>query len=372
MREISRRSFFEASAMCIAAPLFIGCDHASANQLKIVAPTDTHASGLSIADVSGQSVSSIQVGNRGHDVAWHPLKQNVAIIFGRRPAFEAYEVDVIRQTVMSTIASNSHSNMQGHGFFSADGSELITVEMDNESAQGILVVRDSQNYQIKKTIPTYGIGPHEAHLMPDNKLAVVANGGLLTRPESGREIFNLDSMDSNLSYIELATGKLIEQVKVSEPSASIRHLDVNANGVVVAGMQLQASSRLPKVEYKTPLMLSHSIGQPVRLFDHPKLTPQMQNYVGSVKVAGDKDLVCCTTPKGDLAVFWQISTGQLQGYHSFADVCGLAYDDQTQEYVLSNSKGSLRFIETAFLSELKEKRIKFNNLKFDNHMIAVR
>ena len=44
-------------------------------------------------------------------------------------------------------------------------------------------VRDAQDgYRQIGELPSDGIGPHEATLMPDGKTLVVANGGIRTHP----------------------------------------------------------------------------------------------------------------------------------------------------------------------------------------------
>ncbi len=42
--------------------------------------------------------------------------------------------------------------------------------------------------------------------MPGGRRLVVANGGLRTHPDTGRETLNPDDMSPNLALIDLATG----------------------------------------------------------------------------------------------------------------------------------------------------------------------
>lgn len=364
---LNRRNFLTASGLLLATPWSLtACSRATQSQARLLSASGKQPSAFSQVSLTDEKLTSTATSNRGHGVAIHPLKKDTAIMFGRRPAFVSYQLDLATNTISQEIPCAKECNMQGHGFFSQDGRLLYTIEMHNQTAAGKIIVRDSSDYSIIKEMSSYGIGPHEAHLMPDGITAVVANGGLLTRPDTGRKIMNLDNMDSNLSYINLASGKLIEQVKVSESKASIRHLDVADDGTVVASMQLQRQAM--NHGQSVPLIFAHKMSGNVKLFDQPKVTQLMNDYVGSVTVAAGLDAVCCTTPVGDLATFWQVSDGELLSVNNFSDVCGVAYDAKTQEFILSNSKGSLRFISAVTFREIKNKRLKFPDVRFDNHM----
>src|SRR5438552_1061500 len=80
-----------------------------------------------------------------------------------------------------------------HGAFSADGSLLYATENDNLTGSGLIGIYDATaGYRRLGEMSSRGIGPHDLALMPDGMTLAVANGGLRTLPESGREVLNPD------------------------------------------------------------------------------------------------------------------------------------------------------------------------------------
>ena len=51
-------------------------------------------------------------------------------------------------------------------------------------------------------MPSGGIGPHEILRLPGARLLAIANGGIHTRPDTGREKLNLDTMRPNLTLMD--------------------------------------------------------------------------------------------------------------------------------------------------------------------------
>ena len=101
------------------------------------------------------------------------------------------------------------------------------------------------------------------------------------------------------------------------------------------------------------------------------LTRRLNDYMGSVKVHSENRLAAFTSPKGDMALFWHLDDLTLQGLHVFDDVCGLTISADTHYFVLSNSAGKIRQIDSATLQEDKSKRLYFADKSWDNHMMTV-
>ena len=308
-------------------------------------------------------------GFRGHGSALHPSKPHTALMFARRPGTQAIEVNYLTGEITSQIHCAENYHMFGHGCFSADGSVLFTTENDLKTDQGKLVVRDADNYQVLDEYPSFGIGPHQLMLMPNGKSIVVANGGLLTRPQSGRKLLNPETMDSNLAYVDVANGELVDQIRVHESKASIRHLDVAKDGTVAFAMQMQRQAAgHPEI---VPLVATHKVGQPAQLFDQPKeVTAQLQDYVGSVAINNLTRVAGFTSPRGNLAVFWHIDSGDFMGYHKLHDVCGLGISVDQQHFILTSSIGQIRLLDAINLKEDYTKRITTEGVRWDNHLIV--
>src|SRR5690606_30604943 len=88
-----------------------------------------------------------------------------------------------------------------------------------------------------------GVGPHELLLMPDGFTLAIANGGIETQPESGREKLNLETMRPSLAFVDRRDGKLIAQYQLATELAqlSIRHMAIDAQNRVWFGCQYEGA-----------------------------------------------------------------------------------------------------------------------------------
>ena len=114
----------------------------------------------------------------------------------------------------------------GHGVFDPTGRLLFATENDVASGQGVLGVYDAADgYRRVGELPAHGVGPHDVALLPDGRTLAVANGGILTRPETGRAKLNLGTMRPSLSYVEAGAAACSRSAAgVDLRQLSIRHL----------------------------------------------------------------------------------------------------------------------------------------------------
>ncbi|MDP6887814.1 MAG: DUF1513 domain-containing protein, partial [SAR324 cluster bacterium] len=156
--------------------------------------------------VSGNEKFRLSLPSRGHGTAHRPNSAEVAI-FARRPGKNILVVDSYNGEKLAQIDSIDGRHFYGHGVYSMDGLWLYATENEYETGDGVIGVYDVRDgYKLVETIQTYGIGPHEIVFLGDGKTMVVANGGIMTHPESGRHKLNLAEMDSSLVYIEINSG----------------------------------------------------------------------------------------------------------------------------------------------------------------------
>ena len=326
--------------------------------------------GCSWSRQQANTLSNLRSGFRGHSVGVNPTDSNQSILFGRRPSRQLMQLNIATAQVTKKVSCEKNRHFFGHGCFSLDGQTLFTTEACLETGKGLIGVRDTKSLEKIREFESYGIGPHEIKLMPNGKSLVVANGGILTRPETGRKKLNLASMSSNLSYINSVNGSLIEQAKVSEPKASIRHIDVARDGTVALSLQVQRSAC--GHNRTVALAGSHSQGKDVLLFDKPEtLLAQMKDYVGSVAIHSKNRIAGFTSPRGNLVAFWNIDNGTFIGYHQLQDVCGVCVTQDQSHFVISNSNGQLRFLNPLTLVENVEQRLQLIDTRWDNHLTSV-
>jgi hypothetical protein len=169
----------------------------------------------------------------------------------RRPGSFALAFDIHdrREPVLFTTPANRH--FYGHGVFSRDGRLLYATEHDNETRQGLIgVYNATAGFKRIGEMPTYGIGPHEVILLADGKTLAVANGGIETHIETGREKLNLDSMQPSLAFVDSTSGALIAQHKQSS--------ELHKLSIRIRRRMRAASLVRPPVEAPTPRRRSSS------------------------------------------------------------------------------------------------------------------
>lgn len=317
---------------------------------------------------------------RGHGLCQNPARPEEVVMVARRPGTSLVLFDINQNKIKHIAHCEQDHHMQGHTCFSADGLFIYSSESNFVTGEGKISVRNAKTLEFIKAFPSYGIGPHEIALMPDQKTLVIANGGLLTNLDSGRKVLNLDSMNSLLTYIDTRNGHLISEHHLSESlpanpplnldKASIRHLAVAEDGTVAIALQVQRSAM--NNEVPLPLAVVHKPNNSLRLLTAPThLTQKLNDYMGSVVIHDQKRIAAFASPKGNLVLFWHLDDESLQGYHAFHDVCGLTISGDKKYFVLSNSAGKIRQIDSHTLQEDTSRRLQIPDTQWDNHMLSI-
>ena len=326
--------------------------------------------GLGWTTPDGQS-ARLAVGFRGHDVLPHALFAERALLIGRHPERELVEVDLIEGRIVRRITCAPEHELAGHACFSADGAVLFTTESNFERGEGRVVARDARDYRVLDEWSSHGIGPHELLRMPDGRTLAVANGGLLTHPRSGDEVLNLDTMVSTLSFIDASSGELLDEQRVDEQRASIRHLDVSDRGELSVALQMQR--RGDDDQHQAPLAAIYDARRGLRVISEPApLLWQCEDYMGSTRINSRSRVAGFTSPRGDIALFWDLDTLTPVGHHRLHDVCGLTVSLDEALFVLSSSSGQIRCLDAVTLEERAEHRLELSDFAWDNHMRSLR
>lgn len=320
---------------------------------------------LATLNTTTATINTTDLPGRAHEVFKHP-KKNILAVVARRPGYYLNLIHSETGEQLKSLPAMPNHHFYGHGLFTADGRYLITTEAQISSGEGRVVVRDSNNhYEVVASYFSNGIGPHQIKLSPNQKVLIVANGGILTHPDKGREKLNLDTMSPSLDYLNLANGKVLESHTLSPElhQLSIRHIDVNTRGQVAIAMQYQGG-----VYDEVPLVGLHKQGKPIKLIHAPLDTNRrMKQYCGSVAFDQSGDYFCISNPRGDLATFWNAKEALFITSTRCRDVCGVSANG-IGKFALSNGEGKL--FEFA-LSSMKLRKYELNavqRLFFDNHL----
>ncbi|PKI03078.1 DUF1513 domain-containing protein [Glaciecola sp. 33A] len=362
---MNRRQFLLGSTqLAFASWALSGCQKLGSSTWLVSAVKDNDGKFAVVAiDHAGKLINKIALPERGHDLLALPRKPGHAIVFSRRPDRFAIEVNFAEGKVVDSFTSQNDSHFYGHGVLSSDGNFLFTSENLYEAKQGVLVVRNTDNYAVEARFNSHGIGPHQLKLMPDNKTLVIANGGILTHPDFPRLKLNLDSMQSNLAYINSQNGELLNLVEPLNKHQSLRHLDVSLKGDVIVGAQYQGKNNQVQ-----PLVFLHRQGNQM-LTEFEATQEQwrdMQQYTASILVAGKQAYVTC--PRGDNLYFMDIEAHKILNSQKISDCAGIA--KSSLGITVSNGFGQITSIKGQ-VNNPQVNNHQFKGLHFDNHMITI-
>lgn len=247
----SRRTVLKAglSAICPFATT------AFSPHAKISAPGNLYISGARqsgehyvavIFDDKARLLATVPIIARAHGAAAH-AQSHRACLFGRRPGYFMNTFDIRTPEHQSMITPVDGRHFYGHGAYSDNGDLLYATENDYDKMRGVIGIYDAtRGYQRVAELDTYGIGPHELIRVPGSPLLVVANGGIHTHPDTGREKLNVDSMQPSLSIVDSSTGRLVGRHVLADDlhQVSIRHLACSADGELWYAGQYEGSNTL--------------------------------------------------------------------------------------------------------------------------------
>lgn len=179
-----------------------------------------------------------------------------ALVLARRPGEYLLRMDVLRGHALQWHRMEDDRYLGGHAVLSACGGRFYTTETDGDSGQGLIVERDLQSLAKLREFPSGGIGPHAVLLEPTGTL-LVANGGILNLPETGRRKLNIGTMDSNLTRLAPGTGQVLQQYRLSDPWLSLRHLAAAPDGRIAVALQAEHPDRNARATAPALALLHH-------------------------------------------------------------------------------------------------------------------
>jgi uncharacterized protein len=364
---IDRRQFTAGALAILATPTTCAAGQ-RAIERTIVAATTRNRDGsyaAALYDLDKGLLNAVNLPARGHDVAINPVTRE-CVAFARRPGTFAIAFNATGNQPPIVFHAPSGRHFYGHGIFSPDGRLLYTTENDHANGAGVIGVWDvAAQYKRVGELSAHGIGPHDINLLSDGRTIVVANGGILTHPDHGRQPLNLATMSPSLTYIDRATGELLEQQHLPTEMAkrSIRHLDVGANDTVVFGCQYKG----PRW-HTVDLVGFHRRGQEISLLPgDPAVHRALRYYVSSVAVDRSGKFCAITSSRGQHAVVIDIARQKVLATHAFADISGIAAAPKAGGFVASSGNGKLAVADGRQLSDTTETA----PWSWDNHAITL-
>lgn len=346
-----------------ALPFVSACGHSTAikdtSRYLACARTPEGTFAAVILSDAGEMLSTIALPGRGHTAAVSPDKSHV-IVFGRRPSEFMVAIDLETSKATAEIKSRTDRRFYGHGSFSADSKLLYASENAYEEASGVIGVYDpADGYKRIGEVPSGGIGPHQLILLRDGKTFAVANGGIETDPNFPRAKLNLATMISNLAYLDVATGKIVDCVEAPQDfhQLSLRHIAETADGAIWIGGQYEGPA-----SDQAPLIAIHRRGQAALEFAGTQPdNAVLDNYIGSLVSSADHGEIALTSPRGGILQVWRAGDRKLLTQQSIADVCGIS--PAGSDFLASDGAG--RLWRSSDLLSLEE------GWSWDNHIVPL-
>ena len=342
-----------------------------------------------VHDIVLQPVVSDKVNTVDNHLNHHQSRD--IIVLGRRPSESFWVLDSATGQVKFALKAADNRHFYGHACYSLDGSKLYVTENETLSLVGKIGIYDVHSeYEKIAEFDSYGIGPHELIMHPDGETLVIANGGIKTE-QASREELNLDTMRPSLVYLNRHDGSLLEQVFPEHNQMSVRHLAIHNDGTVLIGIQFQGERHI-----NVPLVLTHKRGdtsfQPLSMPNDK--WQRFHQYIASVAIDSERNLLCVTTPIGGCAAIFDLTTYQLIDAVSLLDCAGAAVcsskidndinnhsESEKSGFIVSDGQGQLTRLcinhsktvasNMAAKKYIVTKDSKRHTMSFDNHMQAL-
>ena len=364
---LSRRSLLAALASLPAVGAFPAV---AAARPVVVTTAKLAAGGFGIVGIDADGAASFvePLPDRGHGVVPRPGSDDVAVV-ARRPGRFGYVVAADTGRVRAELDLPDTRHYYGHAAYSADGRLLYTTENAFDEDRGVLGVWDAtDNYARVAEIDAAGIGPHEVRRAADDGSLWVANGGILTRPDSGRIKLNLPTMEPTLARVAPG-GTAAERVLVLPQELhklSMRHVATYRNAVAVA-MQYEG----PESDIVPLIALTTTGGAAPRLLDLPDiLAMRSRQYTGDVAFDPSGSVVGAGLPRGGFFAFWAVEDGRFLGSVEAPDGCAIATGRGSGGFVISTGIARIGQV-TAGPGGVEVRWTRAPQIAaFDNHLMA--
>jgi hypothetical protein len=305
---------------------------------------------------SGNAPRGVALPNRAHEVLALPGsagREGQALAVGRRPGEYLLRFDARRAQPLQWHDMELDRFLCGHAAFSADGQTLYTPEFDADSGAGLIAERDPMSLRKRREYASGGLGPHAMLVEPGGTL-LVANGGLLLLPETGRRKLNREHMDSNLARLDATTGRVLDTWRVADPFMSLRHIARAPDGRIAVASQaehlVEAERRAaPLVSLLGPHGL-HTLVPPPGVL--------LEGYAGDIAHVPGRGFVASATRAGLLA--WWAGDGRWLGQQALPKASAIAAHGP--EWLASGDAGGVRGLLAG--APLQGHAA---NLRWDNH-----
>ncbi len=257
-----------------------------------------HVGRLGLVAARVQPQATLEVPTRAHGLLVEPHGRT-ALAVARRPGDWLVRFDIRSGRALQWHWIDADAQFNGHAVPSRDGRLLYTTQTDRETGEGRIGVHDARTLAPLHRWDSGGRDPHQLLVGADGSLWV-ANGGIDTRPETGRRKHDLERMDSSLVCLDAASGQPRGQWRLDDRRLSLRHLAFGPHGHL--GIAMQAEHDDPQARAAAPVLAVWDARRGLRVAPSDGATG---GYGGDIAAWREGFVVSC--PRRDRAVRWRLA-----------------------------------------------------------------
>lgn len=281
----------------------------------------------------------------GHGLAMRPGRTHEAVVLEKRGR-GGCAVDLVAQRVVRSIEPMPGHAFYGHCAYAWTGDEIFIAETELGSMDGAVSIRDSVRFAVLGTIPTYGVAPHDCHLIERGRTLVVTNGG---GPAGSPDL-------PSVTFIDVKTRALLEKHEFQGGAWKPGHVAVSAGrefaSVSAPRDGLPAKGSLGGVALRT------RASRPMAMDAPGTVTSRLVGESLSVAIHPAARLAVATHPEADLVTFWSLDAGALATTLELPQPRGVTITLDGKFFVVSyGSDARVVFIEARHLCAVTGHRL---------------
>lgn len=274
-------------------------------------------------------------------------------VVARRPGEYLMRADARSGRVLGQHDADDAFSFAGHAIVDRRRACVLATEIDALEGSGRIGVYDAATLRSIEQWPSHGIGSHELLQIDGDRIAV-ANGGIVSLPETGRVKRNVGAIESSLVMIDARDGKLLHSFSLPDSHASIRHLALARRGALGVALQIEGT-------YEQPL-LAILRGQALTFAETAPLA--LKGYGGAIAGCADRFAVTCT--RADGVAVWS-DEGAWIGFVPMRKPSGIAVEADRACWV-SNEFGEIARIDAV---DLTMQVVVQSARQWDNHLAGI-
>jgi hypothetical protein len=315
---------------------------------------------LDLLDLERIRIRTVDVTFLPHGFATMPGRETVAAVFEKRGP-NAAVIELLEGKVRPITAGPGRA-FYGHGLFAPDAKELYGVEIDTDTHEGMLSVRDPETWQVKGEISTAGKNPHDAMLLDDGTTLVVTNGGGALGSDA----------PASVAFIDLPSRRVIDRVLVADEQLNAGHVAVAKDGSIA--VVSAPRDGLPGATSLGGMSLRRA-GETGGLERLREPEAVMQRLIGeslSVAIHEESGIVAATHPFGNLLTLWNLAERRMLRSFEMVSARGVTVTLNGRYFAVSHGLGgSLSLIDPTTQELVKDETMEIGRLT-GSHVYAWR